>query len=72
MTRPKTIADLSIGDDQPIVVGKSLIGECKDIRARIRRLEEARRAEDQMLEAAGYDYNGNEEFALMMQRVGRR
>ena len=69
--KPKTIADLSTDTSQPILIGKSLLNECKNLRDKIRRLEERRKAEMELLKAGGYDYGGKEQFAEMMQRVGR-
>ena len=75
MNKPKTIADLGPQDSKPTPIGKSMISEKVSERdallARIKRLEEERKRENDMLEAGGYDYDGREAFAQVMQRVGR-
>jgi len=81
MNRPKTIADLGPQDSKPTPIGKSMISEKASqasqvserdaLQARIKRLEEERKRENDMLEAGGYDYDGREAFAQVMQRVGR-
>jgi hypothetical protein len=75
MNKPKTIADLGPQDSKPTPIGKSMISESVSERdallARIKRLEEERKRENDMLEAGGYDYDGREAFAQVMQRVGR-
>jgi hypothetical protein len=74
-SRPKTIADLGNHQAPPQpVVGKSMITESNErdaLLARIKKLEEERKRENDMLEAGGYDYDGREAFAQVMQRVGR-
>lgn len=79
MARPKTIVDLvdsSGSGEGPIeskpVVGKDLFKERDSLRERIRRLEERRNVENEILEAGGYDYDGQEAWAQVMSRVGRR
>ena len=81
MTKPKTIADLGTQDSKPTPLGRSMVtekasqasqvSERDKLQARIKRLEEERAKEDAMLEAGGYDYDGREAFAQLMQRVGR-
>ena len=73
--KPKTIADLGPQDSKPTPIGKSMISESVSerdaLQARIKRLEEERKRENDMLEAGGYDYDGREAFAQVMQIVGR-
>jgi len=75
MNRPKTIADLGPQDSKPTPIGRSMVSETVNERdallARIKKLEEERARENAMLEAGGYDYDGREAFAQLMQRVGR-
>lgn len=71
--KPKTIADLGKHAEGPKpVVGQSMLTERKALQERIRILEEKRRAENMVLEAAGYDYGGNEQWYQAMRNVGRR
>ena len=76
MNKPKTIADLGQQDSKPTPIGKSMITEKISERdallARIKKLEEERARENDMLEAGGYDYDGREAFAQVMERLGRR
>lgn len=69
----KTIADLGHDQQQPIVVGKSMLGdECRPLELRVKALEERLRAENEILELGGYDYDGNEAWAKTMENCGRR
>ena len=75
MNKPKTIADLGPQDSKPTPIGRSMVSETVNereaLQARIKKLEEERKRENDMLEAGGYDYDGREAFAQVMQRVGR-
>ena len=69
---PDTIGDLN---EHGEVKRKVEAAELKDkialVQKRIDELLEARREENKLLEAAGYNYDGREEFAQMMERAGR-
>lgn len=72
--RPQTIADLGQGpqsEQKPVKI-ENLLKEKRSIEERIKRLEAERNAENEMLEAGGYDYAGEEDWARAMERVGRR
>ena len=76
---PKTIADLVSSESaQPTVIGKSMLGseepkqELDKLKLKVQQLEEQRRKENTALEQGGYDYNGMEEFARVMEHLGRR
>ena len=72
--KPKTIADLGQKPaSEKTIVGRSMISDSrKALEQRIRDLEEKRKLEDAVLEAAGYDYGGNEQWLEAMRNVGRR
>lgn len=76
---PKTIADLITTESiKPATIGKSILGsddpkqELSRIKQKVAALEESRRKENELLELGGYDYDGREEFAQLMERIGRR
>jgi hypothetical protein len=69
---PKTIADLGREPTKKPIIGKSLVSEVNSLQKRIAELEKMRAEENALLEAAGYDYDGGEAWALAMERLGRR
>ena len=76
MSKPKSIADLGCTtyDTQSIVVGKPLFSQegPLDYAKRVEELVRERVAEMKMLQQGGDNRDGREEFAQLMQRVGRR
>ena len=69
----KTIADLGGDNPKPVEVGKDLLRQGNiPIEQRIAELKRKRDAENEMLEAGGYDYGGDEQWAKAMRNVGRR
>ena len=71
---PKTIADLGTHQaPPPPVLGKSMLNETrKSLEQRIKELEARGRAENELAEEAGYDYDGKEAWLQAMQNCGRR
>ena len=71
---PETIKDLRVLQQEPInvIAGQNMLGDQKTIDEQIKNIVGSREIENQRLEQAGFDYNGEEAWAEAMRRVGRK